>query len=109
MGCIFDWIPAVPVFIPNGPGTPVCYCPPYAFLAVEERSEDDCRPYVFLAVEERSEDRCRCYVQGDLSPMQRKTAKEEAWRPKCAAPIYDSALFSETFMHVYCSFGSCQQ
>ena len=29
--------------------------------------------------------------------------KEDAWRPKCAAPrlVYDFALFFETFMHVY--------
>ena len=35
--------------------------------------------------------------------MQRKTARKEAWRPKCAAPrlVYDSALFFETCMHVY--------
>ena len=35
--------------------------------------------------------------------MQPKTAKKEAWRLKCAAPrlVYDSAIFSETFMHVY--------
>ena len=35
--------------------------------------------------------------------MQRKTAWKEAWRPKCAAPrlVYDSALFFETFVHVY--------
>ena len=35
--------------------------------------------------------------------MQRKTAKKEAWRPKCATPrlVYYSALFFETFMHVY--------
>ena len=32
--------------------------------------------------------------------MQRKTAKKEAWRPKCAGLrlVYDSALFFETFM-----------
>ena len=38
-----------------------------------------------------------------LSLMQRKTAKNEAWRPKCAAPklVYDSALFFETCMHEY--------
>ena len=35
--------------------------------------------------------------------MQRKTARKEAWRPKCVALrlVYDSALFFETFMHVY--------
>ena len=34
--------------------------------------------------------------------MQQKTARKEAWRPKCAARrlVYDSALF-KTFMHVY--------
>ena len=34
--------------------------------------------------------------------MQQKAGKE-AWRPKCAAPklVYDSAIFFETFMHVY--------
>ena len=33
--------------------------------------------------------------------MQRKTAKEEAWRPRCAAPrlVYYSALFLETILH----------
>ena len=37
-----------------------------------------------------------------LSLMQRKTAKNEAWRPKCAAPklVYDTALFFETLMSV---------
>ena len=42
--------------------------------------------------------RCRCFVRRDLSSMQRKPAKKEAWRPKCAAPrlVYDSALFFET-------------
>ena len=46
--------------------------------------------------------RCRCFVRRDLSSMQRKPAKKEAWRPKCAAPrlVYDSALFFETFVHV---------
>ena len=31
--------------------------------------------------------------------MQRKTARKEAWWPKCAAPrlVYDATLFSETF------------
>ena len=57
--------------------------------------------YIFVAVDERGED-----VMPDdiyLSSMQRKTAKKEAWRPKCAAPrlVCDSALFFETFMHVY--------
>ena len=35
--------------------------------------------------------------------MQRKTAKKEPWRPKCAAPrlVYDSGRFFQTFMHVY--------
>ena len=35
--------------------------------------------------------------------MQRKTAKKEAWRPKCAAPrlVYDPVLFPETVVHVY--------
>ena len=35
--------------------------------------------------------------------MQRQTAKKEAWRPKCAAPrlVYGSALFLDTFIHVY--------
>ena len=28
----------------------------------------------------------RCFVRRDLSSMRRKTAKKEAWRPKCAAP-----------------------
>ena len=38
-----------------------------------------------------------------MSSMQRKTAKKEAWRPQCAVPrlVYDSALFFETFIHVY--------
>ena len=27
-----------------------------------------------------------CYVRRDLSSIQRKTTKKEAWRPKCAAP-----------------------
>ena len=30
--------------------------------------------------------RWRCYIRRDLSSMQRKTAKKEAWRPKCVAP-----------------------
>ena len=40
--------------------------------------------YAFVAVDERVED-----VVSDeicLSLMQRKAAKKEAWRPKCAAP-----------------------
>ena len=40
--------------------------------------------YVFVAVDERGE-----HVMSDeiyLSSMQRKTARKEAWRPKCAAP-----------------------
>ena len=53
-----------------------------------------------MAVDERGE-----HVMSDdfLSLMQRKTAKNEAWRQKCAAPklVYDSALFFETCMHVY--------
>ena len=55
---------------------------------------------VFVVVDERGED---FHVRRDLSSMQRKTAKKEAWRPKCAAPrlVDDSALFLETSMHVY--------
>ena len=46
--------------------------------------------------------RWRCYAPRVLSSMQRKTAKE-AWWPNCEAPglVYASALFFETFMHVY--------
>ena len=56
--------------------------------------------YVFVAVDERRE---RVMSDDIFSSMQQKTARKEAWRPKCAAPrlVYDSALFFETFMHVY--------
>ena len=35
--------------------------------------------------------------------MRQKTAKKEAWRPKCAAPrlVYNYTLFSDTFNIVY--------
>ena len=39
--------------------------------------------YFFVVVDETGS---RCYVRRDLSSKQRKTGKEEAWRPKCAAP-----------------------
>ena len=50
----------------------------------------------------RRQRRRRCYARRDLSSMQRKAAKKDAWRPKCAAPrlVYDSALFFETFVYV---------
>ena len=39
--------------------------------------------YVFCGCRRKS---LRCYVRRDLSSMQGKTTKKEAWRPKCAAP-----------------------
>ena len=44
-----------------------------------------------------------CSTRFVVDATEKKTATEEAWRPKCAAPRLDgdSALFFETFMHVY--------
>ena len=57
--------------------------------------------YVFVAVDDRGEDVCPTRFVVDATEN-RKAAKDP-WRPKCAAPrlVYDSALFFETFIHVY--------
>ena len=54
--------------------------------------------YVFVAVNERGG---RCYVRRDLSSMQRKTTKKEAWQPKCAAPRLG---YEQNQKATYCCF-----
>ena len=44
------------------------------------------------------------FLRRDLSSMQRKTAKKEAWRPKCTAPrlVYDSNIYARVvYMYTY--------
>ena len=75
---IFNWLNCTPAFS-------------VAMLVLQK--------FVFLW---RSTKEVRCHVRRDLSSVQRKTAKKEAWRPKCAAP---RLCYEQNQMAIYhCSY-----